>query len=731
MSFSVTLRGTTSFDHNSQDMNTIRWKASWLRPPLLAAVIAVALQPLVAKPVARADPAISRIGVNSCDNTDEVRVVPGEVVTIEACFVRAGSAAQNERVVFSEDGPSPNDLIGTVTDPNGNARIVLSSSGPGISRVGACDVQGCVNPIEIRWRVNVDPIEEAEVPPSLRVEAIGRTAGDLKPLTFALGSLPSTEGFDCRKGPSTKPVAVPAFADVKDVASVRFAHPKNGSLSDAVRVGTGQDFLVGSVIFGRPSLMFVAMKQEKKAVDSDSAFPFQGHNRLLVLWTKGNIHFGKQELEFDGHEWVDVPPTFTVTLSGGGKQTFFSDKGSFGSTNAGAGTMVAGRCDSEGIAALTAQSRPAPRTRPRSSHTTVGIGVLVALGALALAVIRSSRPPGGGLLLDKPGGPAGRFERSDIRYDDLGRILSYVDIIEMPDGTTRTVRTRVQQEDLVVDVPQVLDVADWEDDIISVTRASMTVDDLGRITSYTEQASAPDGTSEASMVNNIVYDHYNHTLRFDRTTTSPDTRTKGAGLNGVNGQSRFEKYFLEFDDPPAEAPYPPKLASGETLNRRELLFDDEGHVSRYVSIIFTNGEGERRAEEFDVAVPLPYYALGTPFGGVPAFTSQPNKGLARARHVFTRWFRRHGCLATLEFVDESGTPVPGVVFHAGIARSKADRKGRSVLWILEKGNYVIALESSEVAEWSAPTAWLVVDDIPGKVFAKLVIPRSDQGSPKT
>ncbi|MFN2609727.1 MAG: hypothetical protein ABR507_02460 [Actinomycetota bacterium] len=658
----------------------------------------------------------SRIGSPDCNHTADIEASPGQVVTVEACFVRNGVPSQAEPVVFSQSGPSPDALVQAVTDNNGRGSTSLSSPRPGVSHIGACDRSGCIAPIQVRWGSGGSTIDEPVLAPSLRVEAIGSNIGSLRPVASGLEVPQTSSGFDCRKGPETPSLDLPAFASIKSVIDSKRSHPKTGSMTQSIEVTTGQDFLVGSVLYGRPTLLFLAMHRPGHVVDEEAVFPFQGHDRLDIFWTTGNIRFGKQQLEYDGTDWVEVPATFTFALGGGGVQTFFADDVAFGASGIGVGTEIQGRCSAQGVDRVRQRSTPV-RSEKKTTDATkaVGIAVLVAMGMLALGITRSTRPPAGGLFLEAPKGESIRLERSDIHYDDIGRPTGFVEIVELPDGTTRTVRTRIVQEDLVVDVPPVLDVADWEDDVIVVERSSFSTDTTDHLASYLETSSAPDGTSESSSISNIVYDHYQRVLRFDRSTNHP--------LSSIQ-RTRSERYILEFEDPPDGRSVSPRLAMQETVERRGFIFDDEGHVNRYVSVIWTAGDGRLIGDTFEPDSPRVLFEMGRAAERGMALISSPNRGAQRARHILTRWFRRHGCLVRLRLVDPASKPLEGLIVTIGGQRTKTDTRGRLLLWVLSPGNYVLGLDRG--ADPAKQIAWIVVQHVPGNMNQVVVVETSEQ-----
>ncbi|MEO7804517.1 MAG: hypothetical protein ABIS18_09265, partial [Actinomycetota bacterium] len=611
---------------------------------------------------------------STCTGPTDIRAIPGEVVEIRACFADGDSPLSDHQVVFLQDGPSPLRRFPTATDAAGVAIFRFSSPKVGRSRVGVCDQDACMPPMLVTWASGDQRLPEDPPPP------------------------PSLTSLPCL---ATSTVDVPAFADLMDVTKAIGPHPKTGRDGDQIVLVTRQNFAAGAAAQGTPASIFTAMSSVGKGNDQTGPYPFRGSNRLLVFSTNGDVLWGKLEFVYDDGVWSEVSPRFTVALEHA-KTTFYSDDDKFPDVAPRAGTKVGEVCDSIGIEFATDEpGSPSSETdTPSNSAVIIGIGVLALLGGLALAVMRSSQPPSGGPLLTKPSSPGVKTTRDELTFDVMGRINAYRDTLELVDGTTRTIRARVIQEDLVVDIPLLLDSSDWDDELIDMTRMDMTYDSQGAMSSYREENLAVDGTKQVHVVDNIVYDKYRRVIRYHRSTT------------GEFDGNRSETVLLEHDDRGrSQEPLAPlRLCKTETLRRHQIRFDSDEHVVGYQGVATTDGSGELDGDVFDAAVPKAMFEVGESFAAQACFVSRPNKGLGRMRHVLTRWFRTHGCKITIQVphVKESAQTILNV---AGLdVRVKAN--GHATVWALNPGNYAVSSGGHLVA-------WVLVKDIPGSVQVRL------------
>lgn len=654
------------------------------------------------------------MGVGACDGAETGEFSPGEVVEIEACLTQSDEPLGGRPVVFLEAGPSPADLRETATDDLGRARFAFSSPRTGRSRVGMCDQDQCFGPIVIVWadpQVG-PPIQEPFTAPPLQAPP-GGGSGIGEPRLAGLAPVGDGAGFTCREGPGGAEAVLPGFASIVSTDALRVRNPRTGAEGDAVRITTRQSLLVGSVIHGTPALAFVSLAEPGNRVDRDGPFPYRGYNRLLVLWANGDIRWGKQEFALREGRWVEQDPSFTVTLRHE-ETTFISDGPAFESrAGIAAGTRAGNLCDGDGYPSISLASPAPPEGPPRSRAPVAvlaGVAVLLLMGALAIAVMRASEPPGR-IAVEVPGGPRIRWERTDIRYDQWGRPVSYLDVVELPDGRSSTVRTRISQEALIVDEVDFLDSGDWEDPTLTIKRRDLHYDLAGRPTAYTEDVFS-DGATHRSRISGISYDAAGRVQGYARSTTV---------ILGTLGESepRLERVAVEHEGLPREAPRGARLARIERIERSDLRYDSEGHVSGYVSASTTDGAGEIREEAsgpvFLADLPRVLLEIGEGAPPAPAFVSEPIRGLARARRVLTRWFRRHACKVEVSLADPQGDPLPRAVIRFGERAVRMDHRGRQRVWVLERGNYALSGE-----EGMAPgvLGWVVVRAIPGQCQAR-------------
>lgn len=681
--------------------------------------LAVAMA-LVLPAQAQAAPLEIRIGISSCEGEVTLDREPGEVVDVVACVSENGVALSDVNIAFVEEGPSPMSRVVAVTENQGSSEVSFSSASPGSSRVIACASNTCSQVVVVTWLSRGSrPIEQEPDVPTVHFGGSDSFPGP--PLTSEVGLAEEGKGFSCTAGPASEEVSIPGFAAVTEAVRLRAKHPRTGVDGDSVQVKTSQSFLAGSILYGLPAITFVSLRDVKVAVDRSGPFPMQGFNRVLSIWSSGQANFGKQELRFSGGSWKVAETTFSAVMGAEGTQFFLDDPTETVAETVSAGARVGASCSGVGFPRLTKRNKAAPGPDEKKTATgpALGLFLLVVLGALAAGVFRSSSPPSGGLVVEIPSGPMVRVQRSDIRYDIHGRPTSYVEILELPDGTTRTTRARVGQESLVMEISEMLDVADWEDEKLRTQREQLLTDGNGRLESFVEEITASDGTITRVKISHVVYDSNGRVVRFSRSTEPmPDSK------------SRSEIVSLDHEGVGSGGP-PRVLAEVEEMVRSGIRFDEEGHVTSYVAAVHTDGSGqlERGTDDtrFVPGVPRVMFESGESFATSTAFVSHANTGLLRLRNVLTSWFRQHGCKVTLSVKDKNGHPMSGARFMFGSTRGVLDPRGIKTVWVMNPGNYAVGLlnmdggdshtESVGPQSGSELLGWVVVQDIPGWIEA--------------
>lgn len=674
---------------------------------------------LVLPASAQVAPLEIQIGIDSCEGELILDREPGEVVDVVACVSGNGAAQSEIPIVFVEEGPSPMSRVVEITDSQGSSETSFSSPSSGSSRVIACASSTCSQIVVVTWLLRGrHPIQQEPEIPTVHFGGSGTSPG--LPLTTQVPVAEEGKGFACIQGPGSQEVSVPGFAAVTEAVRLSAKHPRTGVEGDSVRVKVSQNFLAGSIIYGNPAVTFVSLRDEKVDVDRSGPFPMQGFNRVLAIWSSGQANFGKQELRYSGGAWRTAEPTFSAVIGAEGTQFFLDDPTESIPEAPTAGARVGPNCSGVGFAELKHASKavPGPGEKKTASGPALGLFLLVVLGALAAGVFRSSRPPSGGLVVEIPSGPMIRIQRSDIRYDAHGRPTSYVEILELPDGTTRTTRARVGQEALVMEISEMLDVTDWEDAKLRSRREQLVTDRNGRLESFVEEITASDGTISRLQISHIVYDSTGRVVRFSRSTEPlPDSK------------ARSEIVSLDHEGMGSGGD-PPVMAEAEEMLRSGIRFDEEGHVVSYLAEIHTDGSGRlERSDDsrFVPGVTRVMFEAGESFAPSTAFVSQTYKGLLRLRNVLTSWFRQHGCKVIISVKDKDGHPMSGARFMFGSIRGVLDPRGHKIVWVMNPGNYAVGLlnmdggepqsESLGPPSGSELLGWVVVQDIPGWVEA--------------
>lgn len=656
---------------------------------------------------------LGRIGVGTCSGASEP-VRPGTVVRVIACFERDGEARIPDRVVFVEHGPATTDAV-VVTPTNGEAVFEVVAASEGTSRVMACVPEVCSPPLTIVWSADgsSEEVTSDSHPPPAAPAGASRA---LDPQIQGADPFPEADLSSCADGAAMRG---PAFIDIAGVSSEEMVHPRLGHPVDAREVALTSPMLPGSVFYRATTLVALLA-----APDDGQAYrgggPLAGAGRVFAFFSHGDGRIGKFEMAFDGTGWVDVTPSFTVTLQEN-NVTFFSDDQALPSTMR-VFTRAEGVCDASG----PVLDVPGPDRRVTA---VVGLIILALMTGLTVAILRSSEPPSNGIPVTEPGGPEVSFERSDVRYDQLGRPLGFVDIVETATGATHTVRATIDQESLVVDVPDVLDPFDWEDEFLRIERSELAHDDAGRITRFIESVTSGDGTAVRAEVKGIKYDDLGRVMRFERV------------IDVDGGQaSRTELVSLTHEGPTSGEVFVPALSLSENVRRSGLRYDAEGHVTGAVCTSFTDGEAEladgASGVRLDAPVPQPMWMAGVGFPEVTVVVSVPNKGVVRFRNVLTRWFKAHGCKVEVVLTDPLGNPLPDLAIRFGRHLSHVDRRGHQTFWVLTRGNYALSAVEGFVGSESPdngdrPTdryvpgtflGWVCVRDIPGTATARMAVP---------
>lgn len=657
---------------------------------------------------------LGRIGSGSCSAASEP-ASPGSSVRIAACFERDGDPFTPDRVVFVEYGPAPTDAAVVTPTSGGEAIFEMTSHVEGRSRVMACIPEVCSPPLTIEWSEDGSSEEVASDahPP---VTAPPGAGSNLEPQIEGISAFPDVDVTSCATGATTRG---PAFVDITGVSSAESTHPRSGRLTEVRKVALGSPMLPGSVLYRATTLVTLLAAPEDGPVDRREG-PLAGAGRAFAFYSYGDGRIGKFEMVFDGSRWVDVTPSFTVTLQGS-DVTFFSDDEPF-PTSMRAFARADGMCDASGSALKV----PGP---DRTVAVVVGLLILALMTGLTVAILRSSEPPSKGIPVTEPGGPEASFERSDVRYDQLGRPLGFVDIVETAPGVTHTVRATIDQESLMVDAPDVLDPFDWEDETLRIERSDLTHDRAGRISAFVETVASEDGTAVRTNVGSIRYDDHGRVVRFER-------------IIDVEGglASRTESVSLSHEGSAASDASLPGLCLKETVRRSGLRYDADGHVTASVCTSFTDGTASLSDDpsgvRIDAPVPQPMWMAGIGFPDVPVVVSAPNKGVVRLRNILTRWFRAHGCKVELVLTDPLGNPLPDLAIKFGRHLSHVDRRGHQTFWVLTGGNYAIStvegfIPSQSTGNGDTPTdryvpgtflGWICVSDIPGTATARFAVP---------
>lgn len=668
-----------------------------------AALFLILLVSFLRPDVAAADHSV-RFGIGSCDGDRTATVPPGDSIEVVACLARGGSPLADHLIAFVETGPSPLDAYESRTDAEGSARTIISSPVEGVSRVGVCDSQQCFEPLTITWwdGTGATPEPPRTLPPEVLPDA---AAEPLKP-RLDLATFPSGTGFSCLGQDSRQ---VPAAISIESFDRTEITHPVTGEETEAVRVNTGQSILSGSAIYGQPLVLYLSMRSFGGPVDESGPYPLRGFDRQLLVWTIDGALWGKHEFVYEG-SWRERAAGFTAVISHN-ETTFVLDAGRFPNDVA-IGTRMSGLCDGVGL------TFAGPEQEPERTGATVaaGIGLLLLIAALTSAILRATEPPSG-ISADLPGSPVVRFQRSDIRFDDFARPVGYTDILELPDGSIRTVRTRIHQEQLLVRDIDFLDVMDTEDPVFEVEREDFVFDSDGRLIGYVETTTLSDGSTYRAEIKDIRYDSLQRVRGYSRSTRLV-TRT---GM----GESRLETIELAHAEQPQSKQYVGALSSSERIERAEMRMDEDGHISGYLSATRTRGEGEvidlPGGKRFRPASPRILFETGISFGESPMFESQAIVGLARIRRVLVRWFRRHGCRAEIVLEDPRGESLSNAVFRFGGTVSRLDHRGTQIMWVLERGFYAVSIEGIGDTNVASPVGWLHIAHIPGTVKATFTV----------
>lgn len=561
--------------------------------------------------------------------------------------------------------------------------------------MGVCDAQDCTASVVIAWATEgVNPSDPEPVPPSLEHEPSPSPA-TLLPFVTSLDLPPGGQGFECTGGPGGPAREVPAFVSVEKVEVLDTKHPRTRTDVEGVRITSGQNLVAGSIIYRIPAIAFAAFS-EGGELDESGPFPLRDHDRIVYFWSNGDTRFDKGEIRFDGQRWDSVEPSFTVALDHAAV-TFYPDASAFPASPANGGIRAGDFCDGEGFAPLgspgsSGRSETEDPVSGKSGAALVGVLVLLVMASLSWAVVKSGRPPSGAISVAKPSAPIVRLERSDVSYDRFGRPTGLVDIIELPDGSTRTIRVHVSQEALLVDSADFLDVGDWEDEVVLIERREVRKGPSGRILSFVEDTTARDGTVHRSTVDAIAYDDLGRVVSYTRSThlmadESPDP-----------SRTRFESVTLRHEDvPQSTLTDQGDLQLHERVERTDMRYDAEGHVSGFVATIHTQGMD---------AVSRPLYDLGLGFPDVPIAQSGPNRGFVRVRNVLTSWFRKHACHVRLHITDPAGDPMSRALVRFGEDEVRTDHAGRVLLWVLEPGDYSVSVGG-------VLAGWVRVSHLPG------------------
>lgn len=690
-------------------------------------------------------------GVDSCSGPRIIVLQPGEVADLQACFRQAGQPLGDHAVLFVEDGPSPKDVFSATTDVEGKASFTISSPRAGRSFISVCDADICMAPLVVTWQVpGVRSFDESVPEPDLTG---GPFIEDPAPRVANLAVTPLPTGFVCetayKQGPQTSRISaptagsesapLPAYASIAEVIPHQAANPLTHKLVPSLTIKTGQNVAAGSAVYGLPAVVSVALIDPDLPVDTLGQFPLRGFNRMMTFWTDGSGRFGKTESVFNGI-WSQTDASFAVLLVHS-EITFFTDGRPFSSNTASASPSVAastgGVCSASGFQDIVLPvSKPggvAVKNLGPKSATAIGMALLILLGGLVAAVMGAGRAPSGGVVVDTAYGPVMKVQRSDSRYDQHGRVTSFVEIVELSDGTTRTLRTTVTQESLFTDLPTTLDVEDWEDEQIEIFRKNIERDSHGRATRFVEEFVALDGTTLRSQIANVGYDQTGRVVRYDRAT-------------GVHGSSRFEVFTISYDEPVQnhQGPHPgphPGLATYEKVDRKALRFDDEGHVSGYMSWIWCRGGVEdlpdtaASVDDPGIGLPAPkvLYQLGENWPMAPVFRSADNTGFERFQNVLTRWFRRHGCKVSVVIDASEQTASSDMRILLSGKAATADKTGSTTFWAMQKGIYSLTSATEPNADdpmsgsvGETLLAWIVVNHIPGRVDATIHLSKVKQ-----
>lgn len=637
------------------------------------------------------------IGIGRCGGPENRSFQPGNIARVAVCLVAGDRPIANHSLVFFEEGPSPVDTETLLTDANGRAEFVLSSPSAGVSWVGACDDSDCFGPVAVVWSSQGVSAPARRTPPPITV-SVGEADLGASRLRY-LSLRPQGEGFRCEDGPGNAGSAVPAAISISDF---RVEDGDPDAAAPAIILRTGQSPLVGAAAFGVPVIVYVSLRHDDLANDSERPFPYRGYNRLLVFWVKSDLTRGTRELTLSGASWRDVKVSFDVEVEH--EQVSFVSRTDPFPSGAGVGTRGATVCDAEGYArAPGGPVAPVGRSRAPAS-VAAGIALLLIMGALTVAVLRSGQPPGR-VSAERPGAPEIAVTRRGIRYDELGRPRSYLETLELPNGARHTIRVNVEQESLVIDTVDFLDSADWDDPSFVVRRGDFERDEGGRPVAFKEETVSSDGVVYRARVSGIRYEPMGRVSGYSRSTTV---------IMGRLGESkpRLESVSLSHEGPAAGGS--PTLSATERMERSEIEYDEDGHIVGYISRVSSDTEASvlrRDSDPPEASVPRAMFESGLGFPRVPVFDSRPLEGWARARGVLTRWFRRHGCRVNVHVEGNDQEVLIKVGERA--FRPEAVPKGR--IWLLQAGDYPVLADGDLVA-------WISVQEVPSEVDLTVNLP---------